>query len=105
LGSGDKTIKIWDTATGSCTQTLTGHSGWVNSVTFSPDLKLVASGLYNETVKIWDAATGICTQTLKRHSNYVNSVAFSPNSKLFPFGPGDNTIIIWYSGNYLLHNW
>ncbi|PYH76604.1 NACHT and WD40 domain protein [Aspergillus uvarum CBS 121591] len=31
------TIKLWDTATGVEQRTLTGHSGWVRSVAFSPD--------------------------------------------------------------------
>ena len=33
----------------------------VNLVTFSPDLKLVASGFYDRTVKLWDPVTGVCT--------------------------------------------
>jgi len=29
-GSDDKTIKIWDSQSGDCQSTLTGHSGWYN---------------------------------------------------------------------------
>ena len=36
-GSDDKTVKIWDTASGECVQTLEGYSNSVWSVTFSPD--------------------------------------------------------------------
>ena len=28
-GSEDKTLKVWDVATGECVATLEGHSGWV----------------------------------------------------------------------------
>jgi len=67
----------------------------LRSVTFSPDLKLVASGSYDKTFKIWDAATGACTQTLEGHSNAVHSVAFLPDSKLVASGSGDETVKIW----------
>ena len=35
-GSGDATVRVWDAATGKEVQKLEGHSGWVNSVAFSP---------------------------------------------------------------------
>jgi hypothetical protein len=43
--SGDKTVKIWDTATGTCRQTLEGRSHWVRSIAFSRDLVVVWSEL------------------------------------------------------------
>ena len=38
--------------------TLTGHSGWVESVAYSPDGKHIVSGSLDQTVKVLDAATG-----------------------------------------------
>lgn len=42
--SRDKSIKVWEVATGYCTKTLTGHREWVRIATVSPDGKLIASG-------------------------------------------------------------
>ena len=35
-----------------------GHSDAVNSVAFSPDGKLLASGSWDKTVQLWESKTG-----------------------------------------------
>jgi hypothetical protein len=77
--SGDHTVKIWDVGSGQCLRKLEGHGSPVNSVTFSPDSRRLASASRDYTVKIWDASSGQCLQTLE-HSDSVTSVIFSPNS-------------------------
>jgi WD40 repeat protein len=67
-GSEDKTVWLWDAATGTALQTLKGHSYSVNSVAFSPNGKQVVSGSGDKTVRLWDAATGTALQTLEGHS-------------------------------------
>src|SRR5262245_10201635 len=67
-GSIDRTIKLWDVATGRELRTLSGHSDHVNSVAFSPDGKSVASGSWDRTIKLWDVATGRQLRTLSGHS-------------------------------------
>ncbi len=52
-GSSDKTIKIWEVATGKELRTLTGHSDIVFSVAYSPDGRYLASGSRDKTIKIW----------------------------------------------------
>jgi WD40 repeat protein len=81
-GSDDKTVRLWDAATGALQQTLEGHSSWVWSVAFSPDGRQVVFGSGDKTVRLWDAATGALQRTLEGHSSWVSSVAFSPDGKL-----------------------
>jgi len=57
-GSYDKTVKLWDAATGKELATLKGHSGPVQSVAFSPDGKTLATASDDKTIKLWDLATG-----------------------------------------------
>ncbi|KAK4159680.1 WD40-repeat-containing domain protein [Cladorrhinum sp. PSN259] len=94
-GSYDKTVKIWDPATGKCVLTLKGHSNSVYSVAWSYDAARLASGSSDNTVKIWDPATGQCVSTLNGHSNTVWSVAWSYDAARLASGSRDNTVKIW----------
>jgi WD40 repeat protein len=83
-GSYDRTVRLWDAATGTALQTLESHTDAVTSVAFSPDGRQVVSGSYDRTVRLWDAATGTALQTLESHTSAVKSVAFSQDGNLLP---------------------
>ncbi len=91
----DNTVRIWNIATGEVIHTLTGHSGRVRSVAFSPDGELLASGSEDSTIKLWDVRTGEQLYTLEGHSNDVNCVAFSPDGQTLASGSADSTIKLW----------
>ncbi|PQE30882.1 hypothetical protein CJF32_00011342 [Rutstroemia sp. NJR-2017a WRK4] len=92
-GSEDKTVQLWDTATGQqIPPILEGHTGGVHSVAFSPDSKHVVSGSEDSTVRLWDTAIGQqILPTLEGHTGSVCSVAFSPDSKQVVSRSTDNT--------------
>jgi WD40 repeat protein len=94
-GSVDRSIKLWDVATGKVINTLNGHSNWVYSVVFSPDGKTLASGSQDNSIKLWDVATGKVIHTLNGHSHWVYSVVFSPDGKTLASGSQDNSIKLW----------
>eukprot|EP01052_Picozoa_sp_SAG31_P021259 SAG31_NODE_1635_length_7682_cov_5.457471_1_plen_494_part_10 len=94
-GSNDKSVKIWDAATGECVQTLQGHTGVVRSVCFSAGGETIISGSWDQSVKIWDAAIGECVQTLQGHTGPVRSVCFSAGGEKIVSGSYDRSVKIW----------
>jgi WD40 repeat protein len=66
----DKTLKVWDVATGQEVLTLK-DAGQVNSVAFSPDGTRLASAGENGVVKVWDTEMGQETPTPKGHNASV----------------------------------
>ncbi len=91
----DKTVKVWDAATGQESLTLKGHTDLVTSVAFSPDGQRLASASWDKTVKVWDAATGQESLTLKGHTGWVTSVAFSPDGQRLASASDDETVKVW----------
>ena len=95
-GSYDKTVRLWDAATGrEIGEPLRGHEDAVSSVAFSPDGTRIASGSNDKTMRLWDAATGHQIGEPLSHDGPVNSVAFSPDGTRIASGGGDKTVWLW----------
>jgi WD40 repeat protein len=69
--SRDKTIKMWEVATGYCVKTYTGHRDWVRMVRIAtPDgSNLIASCSNDQTVRIWALETKECKMELREHDH------------------------------------
>ncbi|OQE07888.1 hypothetical protein PENFLA_c154G04290 [Penicillium flavigenum] len=108
----DKTVRVWDPATGQCASILEGHSGPVSSIAWSQDGSRLASASDDKTVRIWDPATGQCAlileghsgpdpatgqcaSILEGHSGSVNSIAWSQDGSRLASASYDNKVKIW----------
>ncbi|MBC8350585.1 MAG: protein kinase [Planctomycetes bacterium] len=94
-GSADKTIELWDVASGKLLKTLIGHANYVASLAFAPDGMTLASGSSDRTIKLWDVPSWELKSTLHGHSDHVYSVAFAPDGKTLVSGSRDNSVRLW----------
>ena len=51
-------VHLWSINDNRPVLTCQGHSGWVQSLAFSPDGQSLASGGHDQSVRIWDVETG-----------------------------------------------
>jgi WD40 repeat protein len=89
----DRTVRLWDAATGKEVRALQGHGGAVWGVCFSPDGKRLATA--ERTLRVWDAVTGKEVLALTGHTAVVRGVCFSPDGKLLASASHDQTVRLW----------
>jgi len=103
-GGQDSLLVIWDISSDSIKQISGiqhGHSGWVNSVLYSPDDKYFASTGGDDIVKLWDASTGSELPSLTGgHSDIVWRLTFSQDGKFLASSGLDNAVTVWKMSNY-----
>ena len=86
-GPQDKTIRL----SGEVMSPLIGHTGLLNSISFSPDGIHIALGSDDNTVQIWDMRTGKeIMMPLEGHISCIVSVSFSPDGTHIVSGSIDN---------------
>ena len=94
--SGARPVVIWDAETGEQLRTLSGHTGAVDQVTWSPDFKRLASVGRDGTARIWDAATGEELLTLHGRGGQMLATDWSPDGRRLATGSrGSPGIQIW----------
>ena len=94
-----ETICIWDTATGKQLRAIREEAAnalhWINTVAFSVDSNILASGSADKTIRLWNAATSEQRAILTGHTAPVKSVAFSPDGVTLASGSEDSTVRLW----------
>jgi WD40 repeat protein len=69
-GSQDRTVKLWDAASGHLLTTLVGHTRGVWGVALSRDGQHVASSSQDGTAILWHAASGSAVRILRSDRRY-----------------------------------
>jgi autophagy-related protein 16 len=91
----DKTVKLWNTKTGSIISTLYGSSDAVISVSMSSNQKWIAGGSTDNICRVWHAGSGRILHALTGHTKKIYATSFTSDCKKLITGSHDRTIKIW----------
>ncbi len=96
-GSSDKTVRLWDAATGKELRALGAHEQPIRSVAFSPDGRWVLSCGLDSTARLWEAASGreLHVFGMRGPGHSVTCAAFSPDGRWVLTGSYDKTARLW----------
>jgi WD40 repeat protein len=92
-GSDDRSLRVWDLATGETARTLEGHSGGVHAVAALAD-GYVVSASHDCRLRVWSLATGETVRTLEGHSDWVGGVAALPDGRVVS-ACDDGSLRVW----------
>jgi len=106
-GSWDRSLRLWELATGKTVHTFQGHTKDVMSVGFSADNRQIVSGSRDKLIKVWNTL-GECKFTISEggHDDWVSCVRFSPNlqSPTVVSGGWDKTVKVWSLKDFKLQS-
>jgi WD40 repeat protein len=97
LASGglDRTLRLWDRATGQEIRGFFGHEGFVRGLAFSPDGRWLLSASEDFSLKLWEVASGYNLTDFHGHQGFTNCVAFSPDGQRIASGGQDQAVKLW----------
>ena len=84
-----------DAVTGFSLYVLSGHTGDITSLAFSPDGTFLVSGSEDKTIKLWDIQTGGVVRTFCGHTKAVCSASISADCTTIASGSCDKTVCLW----------
>lgn len=93
--SRDRSVRLWNTRTGSCTVMKGGHNGFVLSCDFSPKGNRAVSSSDDRTIKVWNTMSCAKVSTLKGHEDKVYCVQYNSTGEYIVSGSVDHTVRVW----------
>ncbi|KAL4715433.1 hypothetical protein ACJJTC_015336 [Scirpophaga incertulas] len=91
----DKSVKLWEAASGKFIITLRGHVQAVYTIAWSADSRLLLSSSADSTLKVWNMKTKKLELDLPGHADEVYAVDWSPDGAYVASGGKDKVLKLW----------
>jgi WD40 repeat protein len=92
---GESIARVWDVASGAAWGQLTGHTGDLSGIRFSPDGRFILTYSVDRTAALWDASSGQRLRQFVGHTNHVTDAVFSPDMRFVLTYSVDDTAWLW----------
>lgn len=92
----DRTIRVWDAASGRELRCLRGHGDGVFAIAWSPDGRRLASSSGDGRVKIWNPVAGVKLRRTQGRAEKATSLAWSPDGGLLAVGCAQRAVQVWH---------
>ncbi|MBA0587545.1 periodic tryptophan protein 2 [Gossypium raimondii] len=88
-------LLVWEWRSESYILKQQGHYFDVNTLAYSPDSQLLATGADDNKVKVWTVSSGFCFVTFSEHTNAVTALHFMANNHCLLSASLDGTVRAW----------
>lgn len=91
----DRTIRIWDTATGKERHVLADGLGGPAALAFSPDGETLVSANYDNDIRVWKTKSGELIRKMEDMTGAMFAAEFTPDGKQLVMAGLDETVYVW----------
>ena len=99
----ERTVRVWDLATGKEKHSLPDGLGGAAGLTFSPDGETVVSANYDNDIRVWKTQSGELVKKVEDMTGAMFASAFSPDGKQLVMAGLDETVYIWDAKTFALN--
>ena len=91
----DRYVSVWDITTGERVAYFTGHSDWVNNVTFSPCGGFLVSSSRDKSLRVWNVKAGTEKMVYPDFEETWVEPFYTPEDELLVIVDRQDTIEVW----------
>ncbi|KAG9390558.1 WD domain, G-beta repeat [Carpediemonas membranifera] len=88
------TIRVYDTQSGLCQQTMSGHRGEITGLAFTQDDRVV-SAAWDRKIRVWNPVTGKRLASFSTHTDTISGVLVAATGDRIVSASYDGTVRMW----------